>query len=268
MNARNRPVSGIALARIAAIALAALPSFGEGRAEPAPFIPRTGSAGLRWTISYGILELGELSLSETESIEGFNLGLEIRSNRKLPVAPLAYSYRSDLDAESRPLRFACRSSKGKDRKTEEYLYDYRSSSLRFTRDAVKDGRRSVVSGELPLSPRLFDGISLIGWMMALRGSGLDRRASFIGDMEAVPLELSFRAEEESVRLPGRAAPLRAYRVDGRLSGSGVAGLAGTFTVWLSAGPSRLPLKAALRLWIGEAVILLDNPEAIAPDAIP
>jgi hypothetical protein len=268
LNARNRWVSGIALARIAAIALTALPSFGEAMPDPAPFIPRAAGEGLRWTISYGLLKLGDLALTETESSEGFRLGLEIRSNRKLPIAPLSYSYESDMDAESKPLRFACRSSRGSDRKSEECLYDYRAGLVRVSRDAVKDGERSAKTGELPLTQNLFDGITLIGWMMALRGSGLERRACFIGDMKAVPLELRFSAEAEWIRLPSAAAPLRAYRVDGRLSGSGIAGLAGTFTLWLSADPSRLPLRAVLRLWIGEAVILLENPDSSVAEAAP
>jgi hypothetical protein len=246
--------------RIAAIALSALPSFAEPTQNGAQdvILPRAGGEGIHWRVKYGAIPLANLALVEQDSSETVSLALSISTDRRLPFVPLAYSYRSAIDAESlRPLRFSCRSTRGGDVKTDEYFYDYEAGIVRAARETVKAGKRSADTGELALSPTLFDGINLIGWMMAQRGSGFERRAYFIGDMEAVPLRLVFREKTEWIRLSGRATPIEAYRVDGKLSGPGVAGLTGVFTLWLNADASRVPLKAVIELWIGAAVLEID-----------
>jgi hypothetical protein len=260
VNARNRKAACIAFLRIAAIALSALPSFAEPTQDEVRdvILPRAGGDGIHWRVRYGSIPLADLALKEQDSSETVNLTLSMVTDRRLPFIPLAYSYRSAIDAESsRPLSFSCRSTRGDDVKTDEYRYDYEAGIVRAARETVKAGKRSADSAELALSPGLFDGINLIGWMMAQRGSGFERRAYFIGDMEAVPLRLVFREGTEWIRLSGQASPIQAYRVDGKLSGPGVAGLTGVFTLWLNADASRLPLKAVIKLWIGEAILEID-----------
>jgi hypothetical protein len=249
VNARNRKAACIAFLRIAAIALSALPSFAEPTQDEVRdvILPRAGGDGIHWRVRYGSIPLADLALKEQDSSETVNLTLSMVTDRRLPFIPLAYSYRSALDGLAR----------GDDVKTDEYRYDYEAGIVRAARETVKAGKRSADSAELALSPGLFDGINLIGWMMAQRGSGFERRAYFIGDMEAVPLRLVFREGTEWIRLSGQASPIQAYRVDGKLSGPGVAGLTGVFTLWLNADASRLPLKAVIKLWIGEAILEID-----------
>jgi hypothetical protein len=249
--------------KILGLVASALLTLGESAAEEnglaaryerQPLVlPNPGKTPLHWRVRYGAITLGDVYLAAgDESERTVQLRLSANSAPRLPFSPLKYSFEAIYDrATTEPLYFHGQSTRGGKSSFAEYRFDYSVGTVALASESGKPGQDNPIRS-LPIEPRLFDGLSLIAWMMALRGSGQDIDASFLSGSSTVPIAVAFADHSETILCGGEK--VSAYRIDARLSKSGIAGLNGNFTLWLSADLSRLPLKAIFKLWVGEVTL--------------
>ncbi len=228
-------------------------------------LPRLEAGGQwSWVIHYGKLRLGSLRLSslggegDAGGLDRENQGrrarfsLQALSDPRLPIPPVDSRFESELDMERmRPLSFSSLARGGSELSSSRYVVDSLSGIARYESSQTKRGKTEREEGSLALGDTAYDGLSLILWMMS-RGHREGRaEPSFVGDAKLLPLDIEFSGREEKLCIPGLLEEKSAYRVKGRLKGKGLAGLSGDFILWLSADESRIPLKAVLKLMIGE-----------------
>ncbi|GEM_PF-2908521 len=214
---------------------------------------------ITWNVRYGFIQLGEIPFRRAQGGNAYSLTVE--SDPRLPFPALRNCYFLVLaDGGRESMEFVNESRWGSDGKRIRYIFDRGAGLIGYSGEFIAKGRREFKRGTIPLTDRVFDGLSLIRWIIEHTSESLEESLFFIGDIILIPIEISANSVKEDIRLKRDAEVIRAFKVDGRLKGQGIAGLSGKFSVWLSASDPPVPLRASVKIWIGEVIIELHDPE--------
>jgi hypothetical protein len=256
-SARKAPGAFICLlwSAIALAPLAAQPGI--------PSILPGPDESLRWEIRYGAIPIASAVLSGRG--EGGAFVLDLASDPSLPMAKLRNIYEFMIDPITMdPIACTNSSSWGLDRKRIAYAYDREAGNILYEGDFTEKGVSVRKSGSIAIDENVLDGLALILRMMSRAGKAGSERAAFIGEATAIPIDLIYGETIESISMRGSAGSVPAYRIDGLLSGKGVAGLSGAFTVWVRAETPKIPVKASLKVWLGSVTVeFAPKPAALA-----
>lgn len=219
---------------------------------------------LRWIVRLGELVLGELRLSGAGGDSPL-LRLDIVSDPAIPLLRYRNRYETLLDAANgRPRLSRSLNASGPELRETEYRFAPGGGRVDFESRVVDGGATRIArSGSLGVSGADLDTLSFLVWLMAGAGGSGKAEAGLVANLSRLPVKVEFKPGREELRLRGEPLSRGAYRIEGSLGGSGLAGVGGAFRLWIDEGPARLPLKASFSILLGEITMELCADAALA-----
>lgn len=223
---------------------------------------RQVSEKLTYKVKWGFIRLGTVSLetvsvAEVDSVRLHHLRFRIDSNPLLFFVDMHSVFDCYMNSAAIPIRYIA--SENVDGQLKKAVYNFNYSDSLFTIDFYKESdtthpRRVTV----PLLEPVFDGISLIS-LTRQRIDKVDQAdvVAFLDDQLGRVL-LNFQGKEKPIKIKALPQKISTYYVSGMIKMKGIAGVTGPFEGWFSADGQRPPLRAKLKVFIGNVVVELEN----------
>jgi hypothetical protein len=215
---------------------------------------------LEYEVSYLGITLGKITIV-TKGVEYLGEKPTVRvasimqSNPGIPFLSLWAVFESWLDTSATfSYRFEGRMRQGDG--PEEYArYDI-DYERRLVLAQEWEGGRQTVSRTIPIRTRMNEGLSLLFVARRFLGSGKSYRFPTVVNSDTAPTVIHFTRRREAVRVPALPYPVRAVYFRGTAQWRGVYGLTGAFEGWFSDDEARVPLRAKMRVYVGNVLIEL------------
>ncbi len=222
-----------------------------------------------WFVKYEFVTIGYLKVNVLEKkVENgrpvARVRLSAHSDPALVFVNVRLKYESLIDLKTgRPLTFVNLAWQGDFYRRVDYRFDYVQKKIFYSmRTFIGKKLENKKNGFVPIRPRLFDGLSLIYWVMRVCSVQGRSTVYFLSLYDSGPVKLSMTGKPETLRLEPVKASLKCYPMKGKLLSEGIVGLNGVFTGWFSADPWRIPVRARLKVWLGSVIVEL-TPKSMA-----
>ncbi len=238
-----------------------VPAEAEPEMVP-PFQWKLGEE-LVFKVRWSLVRLGTLHMhvEDTVRIKGrllYRVHLRLDSNPVLIFVNLHNEYECLIDSLYRPVVYWVDERGMKDRKLMVYQFDYDSNKVYWQILDPDDSTRVIKEQILDLEHYMYDGISLTFFA---RGNAQENRDfklySFFYDRIG-PVDMRFRAEKKLIKVPAIDRAFKTVRVEGVIHLKGIAGVTGEYKGWFTRDQRRVPIKALLKVFVGNVVVELEK----------
>ncbi|MBN2417183.1 DUF3108 domain-containing protein [bacterium] len=243
---------------LAAVLFCSLP---QAQAQSRGAVWKTGER-LSYRVTWSLFRLGTLTLHVADSLttgEGpaYRIDMAIDSNPLLFFINRHYRYSCTIgdDFRVRNLEYLDE-EEGKIYRA-AYAFDHAAHSVSLVMTDTSDTSR-VIRKTVFYENRLYDGLSLIYYVRQhLEETRIDT-VQYIADDGYADMVIDYRGEGDPVRVRALAGATATWEIAGMVYDKGIAGLSGPFRGWFSRDARRLPLKAALKVFIGSVWVELEE----------
>ena len=217
---------------------------------------------LTWKVRWSFIRLGTLKMivEDTVRIKNqklYRIRLLMDSNPVLIFVNIHNKYECLVDSLFRPVVYMVNENNGGDRNLLLYQFDYQKKLAIMQVLNADDTTKVVKQKTIPLEHTLYDGISLTFFA---RGNAYpDKRFrlyTFINDQTG-PLDMYFSPEMEKIKISAINKKMSTIRVEGTFHIKGIAGVTGDYKGWFTLDERRVPLKALMKVFIGNVVVELE-----------
>lgn len=119
-----------------------------------------------------------------------------------------------------------------------------------------EGGTLLVRRQYSLRSRLNDGLSILFAARRFARSGKSYRFPTIVKADTAETVIHFSTRRESVRISALPYPVRTVYFYGRANWTGIYGVTGDFRAWFSDDEARVPIRAQMRVYVGNVTIEL------------
>lgn len=217
---------------------------------------------LIYKVKWGFLRLGTLKIQVLDPLQIddqkiFHIRLYLDSNPMLFFVNMHSIYDTFIDEDLRPyMHLAQEKIDNIDYRSTHYL-NYRDSTLYSQIINLQDSTQNW-SDTIRFDQPLYDGISMTYYARATTENvRRDTLLSYFGDKHGNVL-INFRGKQRSPFNRWAKEQDHLYFVDGNIMMVGIAGLTGPFMGWFSANPQRIPLRAQLKVFLGNVHVELEQ----------
>ncbi len=250
-------------ARVAALILllAGLPSLqAQYRYVSTPF--RAGEQ-LTYSVKWSFIRLGTVrvrqSLAAPMTGDTMFVELEGASAAGLPFIDVQFLTTALLDIRQ-PTNIRYELLSGAERRART-IYATDPTAQRATAISTEDGATKR-SDTLSADPPFYDGTGLFMLVRCAAGSDTTITLPTVMDHALGTTTITFDSRIEEVSVPAFRRPIRTHPYHGTTDwvGSSFAGMSGEFRGWVSTDDARRVLRAEVKLFLGSAVIELEEVE--------
>jgi len=222
---------------------------------------RTGEE-LTYKVKWSFIRLGTVQLAVRDSFiyQGqpvHKVTFRIDSNPMLFFVNMHSRFTCYVDSLLRPVYYVAEERSGRMHKKAIYHFYYADSVFTIDFMDVKDTtkyRREV----LPLQETVFDGISLIFHSrLQISKSHSDTVTAFIDD-KLGKVQLNYHGTADTIHIASWDKAIPTYYVDGVIHMKGIAGVTGPFQGWFARDGQRPPLRAYVKVFIGNVIAELES----------
>ncbi len=222
---------------------------------------RTGEE-LTYKVKWAFVRLGTVRLCIEDSLMFdstmvHKITFHIDSNPMLFFVNMHSVFTCYLDDQFRPIHYIASEKIYNKRQKAIYRFYYPDSF--FTIDFMdQEDTTRYRQVKLPLKEPVYDGISLIFHARRrLSTIGKDTVTSFLND-QLGKVYLNYLGPDSSIHLKSIPHPVPSYFITGVINMKGIAGVTGPFKGWFARDSQRPPLKAYLKVFIGNVVAELES----------
>ncbi len=230
--------------------------------EIPPFRWQVGEQ-LVWKVRWSFIRLGTLRLQVQDTVrlhhqKLYRIKLLMDSNPVLIFVNIHNKYECLVDSLFRPVVYMVDENNGGDRNLLLYQFDYQKKQV-FMQVLDSDDTTKVIREKIiNLEHYIYDGISLTFFA---RGNSYPARQfklfTFIDDRIG-PLDMHFAEQLEKLKISAIDQYFETIRVEGTFYIKGIAGVTGDYKGWFTTDERRIPLKALMKVFIGNVVVELEK----------
>ncbi len=256
--------------RLFLLALTAGFVFTSGLFAAPPFQWRTGES-LTYKVEWSYIRLGTVKLTildslQMDSVQVHHVRFTLHSNPVLFFVNMHSVFDCYLDNQLRPIHYVARDIHGEDVRKAVYNFFYADSffTIDFSDTADPKAKRHV---KLPLTEPVYDGISMAFFARGhIHEQKTDSVTAFLDDNLGM-VALHFKGKGEPIRIHAYSQAIPTYFIDGTILMKGIAGVTGPFKGWFAQDAQRPPLRAYLKVFIGNVIVELEKWERWSPHSI-
>lgn len=217
---------------------------------------------LTYSVKYSLLELGEikfrvLRLEDRGGRNNFRAIAYIDSRDNIPFVNLHEIYESSYNPGDYSDFFrATQKSSGQGSFT-EYVFNYSKGSVRVkkgTLNPFKLGTPEILQVTGPVQ----DGLSIFYFARSLSGSDRSLRVPCYINEKEVKASIRYYSRVEPIKISSIAYRVAAQRIEGNMDFVSIFGLTGDFSGYFTADKYAVPLRAKLKVIIGDIVVELKS----------
>ena len=215
--------------------------------------------------SYLFLKIGSirfqvLGKTEYDSSLVYHLRAYIDSYNGIPFVDFHSVYETYADAKTLFCTFNSRSQKdGKNWIYTTTVFNFDKKKITWEQMLGGDTIRKI---DLPLDMNYTNGVSFVYYLrMKCReaaGQRMQVNVPITDDTVQSFIHMAINENKEPCDVTAFDFPLDAYRLDGHLDFIGTFGISGDFEGWMAADSSSVPLKAKIKLLLGNVVVQLKD----------
>lgn len=230
--------------------------------EIPPFRWQVGEQ-LTWKVRWSFIRLGTLKMSIEDTVrlnnqKLYRIRLLMDSNPVLIFVNIHNKYECLVDSLFRPVVYMVNENNGGDRNLLLYQFDYQKKQALMQVIDADDTTKVVERKVIPLEHTLYDGISLTFFARGnAQPANRFKLYTFIND-ETGPLDMYFADKLETIKISAIDKKFKTVRVEGAFHIKGIAGVTGDYKGWFTADERRVPLKALMKVFIGNVVVELEH----------
>lgn len=215
---------------------------------------------LEYDVSYLGISLGKIRVvtERVDSLRGKPVVVAtalMESHPNIPFLSLKALFRSWLDTSGAfSYRFEGWMRQGNDPEGYgRYEFDY-DRRLLFAEEW--EGGRRIIQRTFPIQARMNEGLSLLFAARRFVHSGKSYRFPTVVTSDTSATVIHFTRRREAVIIGALPYPVRTVYFWGKANWTGVYGLTGTFEGWFSDDEARVPIRAKMRVYVGNVTIEL------------
>ncbi len=238
------------------------PLKGSNFADLPPFRWQIGEE-LTWKVRWSFIKLGTLKMIVQDTVrlnhqKLYRIKLLMDSNPVLIFVNIHNQYECLVDSLFRPVIYLVNENESNRKNILLYQFDYKKKQALMQVLDADDSTRVLEERTLDLKHTLYDGISLTFFA---RGNAAPAKQfqlyTFIND-EVGPLDMRFGEKVENIEVSAIGKALPTIRVEGTFHITGIAGVTGDYKGWFTYDERRIPLKALMKVFIGNVVVELQH----------
>lgn len=217
---------------------------------------------LSYRVTWSLFRLGTLNLhvadsSATPDGAEYRIDLAIDSNPTLFFLNRHYRYFCTIGDDFRVRRLEYLDEEEGSIYRAAYSFDNDAHSVSVVMTDTSDTSK-VIRKTVYYKDRLYDGLSLIYYVRQhVEHTGIDT-VQYVADDGFADMVIDYRGPGKPVRVRALEGKTDTYEIAGMVFDKGIAGLSGPFRGWFSRDARRLPLKAALKVFIGSVWLELEG----------
>ncbi len=215
---------------------------------------------LEYDVSYLGISLGRIRIvtERVDSLKGRPVVVAtafMESHPNIPFLSLKAVFRSWLDTSAAfSHRFEGWMQLGdRPREYGKYVFDY---DRRLLIAEEWEGERRTIQRTFVLRARMNEGLSLLFAARRFLHSGKSYRFPTVVTADTHATIIHFTGQRHAVTVPAFPYPIQAVYFRGTAEWEGIYGLTGDFEGWFSDDEARVPLRAKMRVYVGNITIEL------------
>ncbi len=217
---------------------------------------------LTYKVKWSFIRLGTVQLAVRDSfiynsIPVHKVTFRIDSNPMLFFVNMHSRFTCYVDSLLRPVYYVASERSGNKRKKAIYNFYYADSI--FTIDFMDEHDTTKYRREvLPLKETVFDGISLIFYSrLHISKNHSDTVTAFLDD-KLGKVHLNYHGRADTIHIASWKDAIPTYFIDGVINMKGIAGVTGPFRGWFARDAQRPPLRAYVKVFIGNVSAELES----------
>ncbi len=240
-------------------------------------IPLNAATNFKWQIGeelvfkvrWSFLRLGTLKMQvvDTARIKGHLLHrvkLQMDSNPVLIFVNLHNQYECLIDSLFRPVIYVVNEKNGDHENIMMYQFDYDKNKVFWDIMEPDDSVKILEHKVLDLDHYMYDGISLTFFARGNAEKGASFKVySFIRERKG-PVDIYFSPKIQDIYFSRANKHFETYMVSGIFHLKGIAGVTGKYKGWFTNDKRRIPLKALMKVFVGNVVVELEKWQKWSP----
>lgn len=217
---------------------------------------------LTYKVKWSLVRLGTLRLQILDTLRfnnsrAYHVRLLMDSNPLLFFVNMHNVYETIFNDEYHVLLFRAHEKIDNVTYKTEYRFNYQDSTIQINMTDVKDTSKVIIRTD-PLNESILDGTSMIYYARA--NCTLVRTDTLIAFFEARrgKVAINFKNQLENIKISALPEKVSSHFLDGEVKMKGIAGLTGPFKGWFAGPPYHPPLKAQLKVFIGNVNVELEE----------
>jgi len=217
---------------------------------------------LTYKVKWAFIRLGTLKLQICDSLVidstfVYHVRLHIDSNPLLFFVNMHNVYNSYLDKNFQLQLFYAEEKIDDVNYKAEYRLDYSDSLIHINMTDIKDATKTIKKSE-PFQETVLDGTSLVYYARKNAISTKTDTVITFFESEQGEVIINFKGKKGRIKISALDSAVESYFVDGRMNTIGIAGVTGPFKGWFTVDEQRIPLKVALKVFIGSVKVELEE----------
>lgn len=139
----------------------------------------------------------------------------------------------------------------------EYRFNYSVNLIYIKMTDINDPTKTIEKS-MPFKGTILDGTSLVFYARKYAISTKNDTVTSFFESERGKVAFNFTGKTDRVKLSALDSPIESYYIDGEIKTKGIAGVTGPYKGWFALGKQRPPLKAELKVFIGNVKIELEK----------
>lgn len=217
---------------------------------------------LTYRVKWSFIRLGTLKLQICDSLvvdstPVYHVRLLIDSNPLLFFVNMHNIYNSYLDKNFQLHLFYAEEKIDNVIYKAEYRLDYADSVIHINMTDIKDTTKTIKKS-VPFQEAILDGTSLVFYARENTLSTKTDTVIAFFESEQGKVAINFKGKNGRIKISALDALLESYYLDGKMNIKGIAGVSGPFKGWFAVDNQRIPLKAELKVFIGNVKVELEE----------
>lgn len=214
---------------------------------------------IEYQVSYLGIRLGTIKIvtEAVDSIKGspvFRCRAFIDSRPGIPFVDLHSIFNSWIDKSAQYSQQFLASTKGNEGwYYDKYNFDYKKGTILFESGFESTQNKSYL---VNTNTKWNDGLSLFFLARQFCASGRNISVPTIMNSDTVRTAIYFGGKREEVSIDASSYPIKTVYFNGNANWTGIYGMTGKFEGWFSDDEAHIPIKAKLKLYVGNANIEL------------
>jgi len=223
---------------------------------------------LSYKVKYSFIRIGTVSMETVDSlrlnsVKVHHVKFRIESNPLLFFLDMNSVFDCYIDDSLRPVKYIATENVSGHFK--QAIYNFYYSDSVFTIDFLTDQNSVIpIHKTLPLTETVFDGISMIFFARKNISEVANENVVAFIDDNLGRVKLNFRGKGKPVKIKASAGEISTYYIDGTIIMKGIAGVTGPFKGWFAQDGQRPPIRALLKVFVGNVEVELEKWERWKP----
>ena len=216
---------------------------------------------LTYEVSFLGIKLGSIRMvvegfQDLDGIKVVKAKSYIESYDGIPFVDLKVTFESWMDTSISFSHKFVSNTKGSDGwYFEQTLFDYANKRIKI--DGYK-GKKNVKSIELKTKKKWSDGLSLFFIARKFLFAHKNLIIPTLMDKDTVNTQINFTGKKEKVEIDAVTYPVKTVYFNGNANWTGIYGMTGVFEGWFSDDYAAVPIKAKMKVYVGNIDIELKH----------